>query len=305
MIKFNPLENKRFILSFKFLSFFVVIYLLFSFINKNDFLKILQNINFYGLLPIFFLFILHTFLVTVRWFIIIKNFSKISLLSFFKNIVQGYSFSLILSSQLPLEAAKFLKIKKELGNKKSIILIAIDKFFTLYFKVFFVLVSLLLYLYFYKNFQIDYVLVIIFIIFILIILFFKLSDLIFFILKKFNSKVNFKLFNQILKIIKKQLPKIIVANLTLQLVNCTLYFFIFANLKEMINVISLFVFVPIIELLSQFQVLIFGMKELITVFMFSFLKINAEISLVGALMYTFIEFLAVIFLYLILNFKKN
>ena len=60
-----------------------------------------------------------------------------------------------------------------------------------------------------------------------------------------------------------------------------------------------------VELISQFHFLIFGMKELSTVFLFTYIDIGKELALVGALIYAFIDYLIVITLYLVLNIKKT
>lgn len=305
MIKIDKKTNKKFFLIGKIITFFLVIYLFSKFINKNDFFIILEKIKFTDLIPIFLLFLLQPFLITLRWYVLIKNFSKISLLNFFKNIVEGFSFSLALSSSLALEAAKFFKIKKELGNKKSIILIILDKFLALYFKLIFILLSFTFYLNLYEDFKIDYYLMVILIIFSLVLIFLNLPFFTIFILKKINSKLNLKVFKKIFSVIKEKVYQLILANLVVQLANCSLYFLIFIALNESIDLINLFILVPVIELLSQFQFLVFGMKELSTVFMFSFFSVKTELALVAAIIYTFFDYLTILILYLILSLIRK
>ena len=289
------IKNRIFLL-LKITTFFLVVYLFLKFINQKNFLLIFTKINIKDVFIIYALFLMLPLLMTIRWFIIVSNFSKIKFIDFFRNIVAGFSFSLIFSSTLAIEAAKFIKIKKELGNKKSIILIFIDKFLALFFKIIFILFILIIYLYYYIDSNINYLIISVISFLFLIIIFLNLNKLILL----FSGKI----FDKILKVIKKEILKLFFVNLLIQSLNIFIYFLIFLFLEKKFQIIELSILVPLVELLSQFQFLVFGMKELSTVFLFSYLDISKELALVGALMYTFVDYLIVISLYLFLNIKK-
>ena len=289
------IKNRIFLL-LKITTFFLVVYLFLKFINQKNFLLIFTKINIKDVFIIYALFLMLPLLMTIRWFIIVSNFSKIKFIDFFRNIVTGFSFSLIFSSTLAIEAAKFIKIKKELGNKKSIILIFIDKFLALFFKIIFILFILIIYLYYYIDSNINYLIISVISFLFLIIIFLNLNKLILL----FSGKI----FDKILKVIKKEILKLFFVNLLIQSLNIFIYFLIFLFLEKKFQIIELSILVPLVELLSQFQFLVFGMKELSTVFLFSYLDISKELALVGALMYTFVDYLIVISLYLFLNIKK-
>ena len=289
------IKNRIFLL-LKITTFFLVVYLFLKFINQKNFLLIFTKINIKDVFIIYALFLMLPLLMTIRWFIIVSNFSKIKFIDFFRNIVTGFSFSLIFSSTLAIEAAKFIKIKKELGNKKSIILIFIDKFLALFFKIIFILFILIIYLYYYIDSNINYLIISVISFLFLIIIFLNLNKLILL----FSGKI----FDKISKVIKKEILKLFFVNLLIQSLNIFIYFLIFLFLEKKFQIIELSILVPLIELLSQFQFLVFGMKELSTVFLFGYLDISKELALVGALMYTFVDYLIVISLYLFLNIKK-
>jgi len=289
------IKNRIFLL-LKITTFFLVVYLFLKFINQKNFLLIFTKINIKDVFIIYALFLMLPLLMTIRWFIIVSNFSKIKFIDFFRNIVTGFSFSLIFSSTLAIEAAKFIKIKKELGNKKSIILIFVDKFFALFFKIIFILFILIIYLYYHIDSNINYLIISVISFLFLIIIFLNLNKLILL----FSGKI----FDKILKVIKKEILKLFFVNLLIQSLNIFIYFLIFLFLEKKFQIIELSILVPLVELLSQFQFLVFGMKELSTVFLFSYLDISKELALVGALMYTFVDYLIVISLYLFLNIKK-
>ena len=289
------IKNRIFLL-LKITTFFLVVYLFLKFINQKNFLLIFTKINIKDVFIIYALFLMLPLLMTIRWFIIVSNFSKIKFIDFFRNIVTGFSFSLIFSSTLAIEAAKFIKIKKELGNKKSIILIFIDKFLALFFKIIFILFILIIYLYYHIDSNINYLIISVISFLFLIIIFLNLNKLILL----FSGKI----FDKILKVIKKEILKLFFVNLLIQSLNIFIYFLIFLFLEKKFQIIELSILVPLVELLSQFQFLVFGMKELSTVFLFGYLDISKELALVGALMYTFVDYLIVISLYLFLNIKK-
>ena len=289
------IKNRIFLL-LKITTFFLVVYLFLKFINQKNFLLIFTKINIKDVFIIYALFLMLPLLMTIRWFIIVSNFSKIKFIDFFRNIVTGFSFSLIFSSTLAIEAAKFIKIKKELGNKKSIILIFIDKFLALFFKIIFILFILIIYLYYYIDSNINYLIISVISFLFLIIIFLNFNKLILL----FSGKI----FDKISKVIKKEILKLFFVNLLIQSLNIFIYFLIFLFLEKKFQIIELSILVPLVELLSQFQFLVFGMKELSTVFLFGYLDISKELALVGALMYTFVDYLIVISLYLFLNIKK-
>ena len=289
------IKNRIFLL-LKITTFFLVVYLFLKFINQKNFLLIFTKINIKDVFIIYALFLMLPLLMTIRWFIIVSNFSKIKFIDFFRNIVAGFSFSLIFSSTLAIEAAKFIKIKKELGNKKSIILIFIDKFLALFFKIIFILFILIIYLYYYIDSNINYLIISVISFLFLIIIFLNFNKLILL----FSGKI----FDKISKVIKKEILKLFFVNLLIQSLNIFIYFLIFLFLEKKFQIIELSILVPLVELLSQFQFLVFGMKELSTVFLFGYLDISKELALVGALMYTFVDYLIVISLYLFLNIKK-
>ena len=146
----NEIKNKLFI-SIKIISFFIIIYLFYKFINTGDFLSILYEIALTDILPIFLIYLSLPILITFRWYLVINNFSKIKFIDLLRNIISGFSFSLILSSALVIDAAKFIKIKKEIGSKNSFILVGIDKILALFLKVIFIFLFLILYFILFEN----------------------------------------------------------------------------------------------------------------------------------------------------------
>ncbi len=301
----KQMTNSRFITLLKIAVFFLIIYLFFKFINQENFLSILSEIKLKNILLIYIFFLTIPILITVRWFIIIRNFSKIKFIDFFRNIINGFSFSLILSSALAIDAAKFIKIKKKLGNKKSIILVFLDKFLALSFKLIFVVFVFIIYLYFSNNPNINLKVILIIFLFFITIIFFNLIYIINFFSKSIFSKENLKIFNNLSSILNKNIYKLFFINLFIQLLNIFIYFLIFLSLNYDSDLLQLSIFVPFVELLGQLQLFIFGIKELSTVFIFGYIDISKELALVAALVHTFVYYLTVITLYVFLNAKKK
>ena len=109
------IKNRIFFL-LKITTFFLVVYLFLKFINQENFLLLFKKINIKEIFIIYLFFLILPLLMTIRWFIIVSNFSKIKFIDFFRNIVTGFSFSLIFSSTIAIEVAKFIKVKKLWGN---------------------------------------------------------------------------------------------------------------------------------------------------------------------------------------------
>lgn len=240
--------------------------------------------------------------MTVRWYLVVKSFSKISFIEFFRNIIAGFSISLISSSSLALDATKLVKIKSELGTKKSLILVIFDKAFALIFKIFLITILLNLLNVLYLKYYVILFIIITLILFILTIIvifnFHKICNYF------YNKKIlNFHLNEliDILFLLRKKFTYLLFANLIIQSLNILLYFLIFYFLEVDFNLLKLAIFVPLVELMSQFQFIIFGLKEMSTVFLFSYLNISHEISLAGALIYTFTDFIIVLILFVLFN----
>lgn len=294
--------KNKILLSFKIAIFLILIFLCFKFINQNEFLSVLSQVKLTNIFLIYLLFLPMPFLMTVRWFIIIKNFSKISFLDFLKNIVHGFSFSLILSSTLALEAVKFIKIKKELGNKKSLSLIFLDKFLALFFKIIFLVFGLIVF--YYQKENNDVILILSLISLILLIIFFNLNKILNVLIKNFYFIKKYKIILDMSMLLEKNIFKLFSINLTIQLLNISVYYLIFLFLTDNHYFFKLMIFIPLVEFLSQLQFLIIGMKELSTVFLFTYINIPKETSLVGALVYVFVDYLIVISFYVFFGLKN-
>ena len=124
------------------INFFILIKFFYYFkknINLDDLSLIFNSIKIKDIIIIFILFLLRPILITVRWFILVRNFTNIYFLDFFKNIILGSSLNFITSSSIALDVVKFAKIQKDLGLNKSIFLVILDKFYALIFKIFFLI----------------------------------------------------------------------------------------------------------------------------------------------------------------------
>tara|TARA_Y100000816_G_C26104046_1_gene586057 strand:- start:398 stop:1333 length:936 start_codon:yes stop_codon:yes gene_type:complete len=300
----NEIKNKLFI-SIKIISFFIIIYLFYKFINTGDFLSILYEIALTDILPIFLIYLSLPILITFRWYLVINNFSKIKFIDLLRNIISGFSFSLILSSALVIDAAKFIKIKKEIGSKNSFILVGIDKILALFLKVIFIFLFLILYFILFENLNNKIFFLFLIVLSFLFFFFIKIDNLIFYFCSKFLKRKETKNIKLIFAKIKKNIPKLILTNFIILLINTSIYFLIFLSLGGNLLFFELLIFVPIIELLGQFSFIIVGMKELSTVLLLSFFNINTELALAAALIYLFLEYLVVITLYIIFNLNKR
>ena len=296
--------NKKLIITIKSLIFCVVIYFFVKFINQENFIKVIKNVKIENLILVCFIFFLIPLITTLRWFVIVRYFSKVSFFSFFKNIISGFSVNLITSSTMALEAVKFFKIKKEIGNKKSLILIFLDKIITLIIKIIFISSILFIYINLFNK-EIYVSNIFLFIISILMILIlFNLGKIIKIILNYKKNNLNIIFSKKISDILKKNLLSLILLNLTVQFINILVYYLIFISLSEKISFVELSLFIPFVEILSLFQFIIIGMKEISTVLILSQLEISKEIALAGAMIYLFIDYIVIISISVFINLKS-
>tara|TARA_B110000003_G_scaffold258807_1_gene278276 strand:- start:4545 stop:5450 length:906 start_codon:yes stop_codon:yes gene_type:complete len=282
------------------LIFFLIIIFLYKTSNQNQLIEIIKNINLKYLIITVLLFIIRSFLINYRWFIIVKNFSKISFIEFYKNLNIGTSLNLITSSSLAVELAKLFRIKKELGTKKSIFLVSLDKVYSLIFKIFFIVFVLNFYNYIYKpNLIMSGVIFSLFFFTISLIVIKNTSKILSYVSTIRFIKINFDKIIELNKIISKSTSKIYLVNFLIQILNIFLYFVIFESLNTNLSFIQLSLFVPLLELIGQFQFFILGLKELSMIYLFQNLDLTQEIVFIAALLYILCEsfVITIIFLY--------
>ena len=299
-----PKARNNFFLFIKILTILIFMYLFFIFINQKDLINSLASISIKEIFFIYFLYLFLPIAMAFRWFVILENFSKIKFIDLLRNIISGISVSLVFSSALIIDAAKFMRIKKEVGYENAFILTSIDKFFALFFKILFLLIFVIFYLHFYKEITPNVILTLVILTFFYLLIIFRIDKIIVYFFRKFLVKRRYKNIEKIFKKTKKKIIRLILINLSIQLINSSIYFLIFLFLNNNLEFIKILIFVPIIELLGQFSFIIFGMKEFSTVFLLSSFNIEKELALAAALIYLFLEYLVIITLYIVLNFNK-
>lgn len=299
-----PKARNNFFLFIKILTILIFMYLFFIFINQKDLINSLASISIKEIFFIYFLYLFLPIAMAFRWFVILENFSKIKFIDLLRNIISGISVSLVFSSALIIDAAKFMRIKKEVGYENAFILTSIDKFFALFFKILFLLIFVVFYLHFYEEIEPNVILTLLILTFFYLLIVFRVDKIIIYLLRKFLIKTKYKNIEKIFKKTKKKTIRLIFVNLIIQLINSSIYFLIFLFLDNNLEFIKILIFVPIIELLGQFSFIIFGMREFSTVFLLSSFNIEKELALAAALIYLFLEYLVIITLYIVLNFNK-
>ena len=163
---------------------------------------------------------------------------------------------------------------------------------------------MIFYLYFYTQISFYYILFLVFIYIFLLLFFSKIDQIIIFLYKRYLIKKKKLDIELILKKTKKDIIKLIVVNLLIQLLNICIYFLIFFFLQNNLTFFKLSVFVPIVELFAQFSFLVFGVREISTVYLLGFFNIEKELALASALIYLFINYLVIITFYASLNINR-
>lgn len=200
-------------------------------------------------------------LITLRWYVLINNYTSFSFLTFLKNIIVGTSLNYFTSTSIALDVTKLLKINKEVGFNKGFFLLLIDKYYTLIFKLYFLIITFNLFNYFILKFHLTKI-IIISISIIIFTLIFKNKLLELFIkFLNFIKKNSINKLDDVLSFENKQLKKISCINTIIQFLDIFLYIKIFDALGTKINIFEIGVLAPLIDFIVQFQFLIIGLKE--------------------------------------------
>lgn len=300
MQKINKLKNVVNIIFFS-----LIVYFFYNLIDFNLLKETVFEFKISYLFVIFSIFLLRPLMKTYRWFIIVRHYSKIKFIDFFRNIVLGLSFDIFTNSPIALEITKVIKIKKEIGLKKSVTLIFFDRIYTLIFRI----ISLGIMVVLYSFFYIEQIFLEVSIIFLLTVLsiFFLNSNLENFLSLKFFKKFIKTDVSKILKIYKTtkvNFIELFFINFIILLANILLYYLIFKSLNNDTNFFDLSIFISIIDFLTQFQFIIFGFKEFTTVYFSNFIDINNEIAFAGAIIHKLLDSFNIIFLYGFFNLFK-
>ena len=219
------MKNKIFLL-IKISFLILLLYYFNKFINTEKFLKVFNNLNFIDLIFLLLLYLIFFILVTLRWTTVIKNFTKTDFFYFFKNIILGYNIA-IFSTTLAVDATKFYGLNKKIDSSRAFALVIYDKFFTLFFKIIF-LITVFNYLNFIK-YKFYENLILIFSLFIILFFVIFIKNINFYLKYLLKFKL-FKFLGSIDEIILKNkniIQKLIFNNLIVQLQFIIMYYYSF------------------------------------------------------------------------------
>ena len=251
--------------------------------------------------------LVRSFLINYRWFVLVKNFSKISFVDFYKNLNNANSLYFITNASIAVELVRLLKLKNEIGIKKSLFLVSLDKIYSLIFKIFFLVFILNFYIYIFKTnlFMSGAILSFFFVFTSLVVI--KNTNKILIYLSKLNFlKVNFDIIIQLNQTIGKSKLKIYFINFLIQILNIFMYFVIFKSLNINLNLIQLSLFVPMIEFIAQ--VPFFGLKEISMIYLFQNMNLTQEVIFTAALLNLICEsfiIMSIHFFFYIADYSKN
>ena len=289
------------------LVFFFIIIFFYKTSNQNQLIEIIKNIKIEYLLFTLLLVLIRSFLINYRWFVLVKNFSTISFGDFYKNLNNANTLYFITSASIAVELVRLFKLKNEIGVKKSLFLVSLDKIYSLIFKIFFLVFILNFYIYIFKTnlFMSGAILSLFFVFASLVVI--KNTNKILIYLSKLNFlKVNFDIIIQLNQTASKSKLKIYFINFLIQILNIFMYFVIFKSLNINLNLIQLSLFVPMIEFMGQ--VPFFGLKEISMIYLFQNMNLTQEVVFTAALLNLICESFIImsihIFFYLA-DYSKN
>ena len=285
---FNLIKKKIFFIRLFFLVLLIIV--LHDYFDKNKIFEILKDINYFFYSFLIVPLSLIIILMSVKWYLIIKDNDKNQPTLFhncFETIVLGLNASFFTSSSIAMDITKAYNEKKRSGIEKSIYFVLYDKIVTIFFKIFFIILIFNIINILILKININIVMIISLSLLLLLRLFFSK-----FFLKKINHLFKIKILKNIssLFIEKENLfNKLFMYYLVNQFLIIFIYLFSFLLFEEKIDIIKTSLAVPIIEIMSQIQVIMPGIKEAITVYVFSFLNLNLDKILVIAILLKFIE----------------
>ena len=297
--------KKKAILLIKILFLFLLVFYFNKFINTQEFLNTFKKVEIKDLVLVLFLYIIYFILVTLRWMTVVSNFVKLNFFYFFKNIILGYNIALF-TSTLAVDATKFYGLSKKIDSSKNISLVIYDRFFTLFFKIIF-LVIIFNYLNFTK-FEIHEHTFFLISVTIVILLFFFLIRINFFL----KYLLGFKFFSflknieKIIQINKDKIKKLILLNLIIQFQFILMYFVVIKIFIKNISFAKVSLITPLVEIVGILQTFFIGIVEFSTVMFYNILNFNNESILASTLTLRFNELLITLPVYLFSIYKyKN
>ena len=224
------------------------------------------------------------FIDTLRWHVVTKLFTSTKFMILHRATVIGFSINQLGITTIGVEASKFAVIRKELGTKKTFALLVVERVITGFIKILFIFFAALFFfkahIYFFNLLYIFFAVVFIFVISIFLI---KNNKLIIKYVERLTDYF-LNIFNCI-KIVRHYIVKIVCIGILCQFYNIFLYITVFFVINVNINIIDIFLIVPLIELAAQIAIIIPAAHELATVAIFSHISLTFETALFIALFY--------------------
>ena len=288
--------KKKIKLLLQLIFIFLFIYLFYKFINTEELIRNLLQIEIKYLF-ISFLFILLIPIVTaIRWKLICKNYININFIDNYFNMIKGYGFNSITSTSVAIDVFKYMNIYKIIGKKNSFFLVLFDKFFSLYAKIFFLIIVINILNISIYNFQTFLIFMLSILVMIIMFMIFIYSPKILNIkfLNIFFTENNLIFLKDFLINFRKEYLKFVFLIFFSQFIVIFAYFFLFLAVIKKNILIYLTFLIPALETITQVQIII-GMREFITSVVFTFFDVPIESSLVVASIFTFLCFVAIMF----------
>jgi hypothetical protein len=286
---------------------FALITVFIALVDVRKIFEILSSVKINYLIFSFTLFLLAMFLNSIKFYILINSFINFKFIDILKINAKGQAANLLLMNGFAVDVYKYFKLKKKINSFTSFMLVFIDRFISLFFKIIFFTIIFNVYNIFLLNFYIQEVLAI-------SIIFIALSVFVFANFEKiitpiFKIKKLLKKKNIILNIyhsIKKKIFWFLTINFFIHTNITLIYVCIFKSLMLEDFIFDIILLNTIIETLSQLSLMLPGSREVITISIFNFMNINFQESIVSAFCFLFLNYISIIvYNFIIIFLKKN
>lgn len=293
---FSLHKNNRFLkIFFNFFPLLMIFAIvLWLYINEdiNDILQIIKKFHIFDFILLMFLILLRPLFDTLRWYMIVRFFCSLSYAALFRATITGYMLNLVGNTTFGTEIAKLEIVRRDIGLKNSLTLLLIEKLISLALKIILITITSMFFIDFYEiNFDLffksNYVYFSIFLILILLFILFYFKE-------QILKKIDLTNIINCLNTLKLNIIVILIFIFTSQLYNICVYITIIYFMAENIDILSFFLFVPLIETIAQIGVIIPGAQEFSTLFIFGNSSFGLEIALILAAIIKIGEFVSVI-----------
>lgn len=291
---YNLIKENR--LYFKIILFSLLIVFFIHNLDYGLLKKSLLQINKGYLFLLYITFLSIPLINSLRWFLFIKKFYETSFKKIFENISEGHVVSALSNTGVAVDAYKFFFLKEKYSITDIMILIIIEKFLSIYYKLLFTIIVFNMFNFVSLNFY-KYQIFLISIIFLLTLFFIDkilISVLKIKYLKKIIQKLNLSFVENIFLSIRDNFFTLFFGHFLLIFITMIGYLFVCLSLGLKSQITGILVLSNIVETISQLQFILLGLREFVSAISFQILNMDFSTSILIGFLITIFSSISII-----------